>query len=169
MTTKLSQSMVERLHQDHPQGSQLYDEQVAGLRLVVGKKASTFKLVGRKNDGSGQYVSLTIGRTDQISLKSARAEAQSLRLRLARGEDPRRKKSEVPTVAEALERYLASRRAFCRSDGPMLGPVSFRYKQAFGTLRKIGRKHETDRHLLRILSSRLKITLSGTRRETSAR
>jgi hypothetical protein len=151
MTTKLSQTMVERLHQDHPQGSQLYDEQVAGLRLVVGKKASTFKLVGRRNDGSGQYVSITIGRTDQITLKSARAEAQALRLKLAKGEDPRRKKSEVPTVSEALERYLASR--------PDLSPTTKDWYQqkVDGTLKSIKKQRmdSLDRETVRSLHERL--------------
>ncbi len=109
MTTQLSQSSVGKLHEEHPQGAIFYDATVPGLRVVVGKKASSFKLMGRINNPGGTYVTVSLGRTDQVSLKTARAEAQAIRLKLARGEDPRRVKLEVPTMIEALERYLGSR------------------------------------------------------------
>ena len=109
MTTQLSQSSVGKLHEEHPQGAIFYDATVPGLRDVVGKKASSFKLMGRINNPGGTYVTVSLGRTDQVSLKTAHAEAQAIRLKLARGEDPRRVKLEVPTMIEALERYLGSR------------------------------------------------------------
>lgn len=96
MTTQLSQSSMGKLHKEHPQGAIFYDSTVPGLRVVVGKKASSFKLMGRINNPGGTYVTVSLGRTDQVSLKTARAEA--IRLKRARGEDPRRVKLEVPTV-----------------------------------------------------------------------
>lgn len=109
MTTKLTQALVDRANEDHPQGSQVYDDEVSGLRLVVGKKSASWKLVGRINDGTDRYVSIIIGRSDEVSLKTARTRATELRLALRRGEDPRRQKVAVPTVEQALERYIESR------------------------------------------------------------
>ena len=88
MTTKLTQSLVNRVGDDHPPGTQLHDSEVSGLRLVVGKGSCSFKLVGRLNDGSKRYVSIILGRTDELSLKSARDEATKVRLALRRGIDP---------------------------------------------------------------------------------
>ncbi len=68
MSTKLTQAAVNRLAEDHPTGAQIYDADVSGLRIVVGSKSSSYKLVGRINDGSERYVSIIIGRTDEISL-----------------------------------------------------------------------------------------------------
>jgi hypothetical protein len=87
MTTSLTQALVAKLHEEHPQGAILYDATVPGLRVVVGKKASSFKLMGKINNPGGCYVTVTLGRTDQVSLKTARAEAQEIRLKLSRGED----------------------------------------------------------------------------------
>jgi integrase len=110
MASKLTQAKVNRAREDHAAGTQLYDEEVSGLRLVVGKRGCSWKVVARVNDGSGRYVSVMLGRTDELSLKSARQEATEVRLRARRGEDPRRpKKQGAPTVAEALDRYLAER------------------------------------------------------------
>lgn len=109
MTTKLTQATVNAARDSHPPGTQLHDGQVSGLRLVVGKGSCSFKLVGRVNDGSKRYVSVVIGRTDEVSLKTARDEATRLRLELRRGVDPRVQKTAVPTVEEAMERYLSSR------------------------------------------------------------
>lgn len=109
MTTKLTQAVVDKASGNHPQGTQLYDDEVSGLRLVVGKKSCSWKLVGRINDGTDRYISIIIGRSDEVSIKTARTRATELRLALRRGDDPRRRKVVVPTVMEALERYLASR------------------------------------------------------------
>lgn len=123
MTTKLTQAGVNRAREDHPAGTQLHDDQVAGLRLVVGKTSTSYKLVGRINDGSKRYVSVVLGRTDELSLKSARDEATRLRLELRRGVDPRAPKTTVPTVEAALERYLDSR--------PNLSPKTVGWYRAF--------------------------------------
>ena len=151
MTTSLTQALVAKLHEEHPQGAILYDATVPGLRVVVGKKASSFKLMGKINNPGGCYVTVTLGRTDQVSLKTARAEAQEIRLKLSRGEDPRRVKTEVPTLAQALERYLDSR--------PDLSP---RTKQWYrdkvdGSLKKLKntRMDAIDRETARALHERL--------------
>ena len=109
MTVRLTQGMVRRVHEDHPPGSQLYDEEVSGLRLVVGSKSSSYKFMGRINDGTARYMTITLGRADELALKTARAMAVDIKQKLARGEDPRKPKSTVPTLAEVLERYLAAR------------------------------------------------------------
>ncbi|HEY6632641.1 MAG TPA: hypothetical protein VIZ90_14395, partial [Rhizobiaceae bacterium] len=64
MGTKLTQGTVNRIAEEYEAGQQVYDADVAGLRIVVGSKSSSYKLVGRINDGSDRYVSIVIGRTD---------------------------------------------------------------------------------------------------------
>lgn len=109
MSIQLTQGAVNQIAQAHPVGKQVYDAEVAGLRIVVGSKSSSYKLVGYLNDGTNRYVSLMIGRVNEVSLKTARERAIEFKLALRRGEDPRRPKSSVPTLAEALDRYLTSR------------------------------------------------------------
>ena len=72
MTIKLTQAAVSRLAEDHPAGTQLYDSEAKGMRLVIGKRGISYKHVGRINDGTDRYVSVMIGRTDEVSLRSAR-------------------------------------------------------------------------------------------------
>lgn len=110
MPTKLTQSLARQLSDTSSPGTIIYDAEVSGLRLVVGRKSSSWKLVGRINDGSALYVTLTIGRVEEMTLKTARARAIELRQALARGEDPRRPKATVPTVQQALNRYLDANR-----------------------------------------------------------
>ncbi len=109
MTNRLTQAVVKRALDDHPAGKQLHDDQVSGLRVVVGKTSASYKLMSRINDGSKRYVSIVIGRTDEVSLKAARDEAARLRLALRRGEDPRSAKTEVPNVELAFDRFLSAR------------------------------------------------------------
>ncbi len=109
MATKLTQALVNKALEEHKSGSQLYDAEVSGLRLVIGKKSASFKLMGRINDGTDRYVSIIIGRTNEISLKSAREKAVELRLSLRRGDDPRKPKTTIPTLQQALDRYLEAR------------------------------------------------------------
>lgn len=85
MTTKLTQTTVSRLSEEHPAGTQIYDSEAKGLRLVVGKHGLSYKHVGRINDGTDRYVSVMIGRTDELSLRSARERSAELRLALRRG------------------------------------------------------------------------------------
>ena len=75
MSTKLTQGVVNKIAEEHQAGAQVYDADVSGLRIVVGSRSSSYKLVGRINDGSDRYVSIIIGRTDEVSLKTARERA----------------------------------------------------------------------------------------------
>ena len=109
MSTQLTQGVVNRISNDYPAGTQLYDQDVSGLRIVVGSKSSSWKLMARINDGTARYVSIIIGRVNEVSLKTARERAIELKLALRRGEDPRHQKASVPTLSEALDRYLTSR------------------------------------------------------------
>lgn len=119
MTTRLTQAAVTRLGEECPPGRQLYDSEAKGLRLVVGKNGTSYKHVGRINDGTDRYVTVTIGRTDEVSLRTARERSAELRLALRRGDDPRRPKVKVPTIEQAMERYLAGR--------PDLSPETVRW------------------------------------------
>lgn len=152
MTTKLTQALVDRANDDHSQGTQVYDDEVSGLRLVVGKKSASWKLVGRINDGTERYVSIIIGRADEVSLKTARTRATELRLALRRGEDPRRQKVVVPTVEQAMERYIESR-------GKDLRPRTVEFykgklKTGLGTLMKLP-VDRVDRDMVRALHEKL--------------
>lgn len=109
MTTKLTQRVVDNVRQGQDAGVQIYDAEVPGLRVVVGKKSSSYKLVGRINDGTDRYVSIVIGRIEEVSLKSARARATELRLALRRGLDPRAPKNAIPTLSEVADSYFATR------------------------------------------------------------
>jgi hypothetical protein len=109
MATKLTQATVNRATEDHPPGTQLHDAEVSGLRVVVGKRGCSYKFVGRINDGTDRYVSVVLGRTGDVALRTARERSTELRLALRRGEDPRTPKASVPTVAETLDRYLEGR------------------------------------------------------------
>lgn len=114
MSTKLSQAVVDRAMTENPTGKQLYDTEVAGLRIVVGKKSASYKLMGRVNDGTDRYMSIIIGRTDEVSLKTARTRATELRLQLRQGVDPRKPKTSAPTLQDAFDRYIESRGAELR-------------------------------------------------------
>ena len=70
MTTEITQALVDKAAQDHQSGAQIYDQEVAGLRVVVGKKSCSYKLVGRINDGTDRCVSIIIGRTNQVGQKT---------------------------------------------------------------------------------------------------
>lgn len=98
MSTKLTQGSVNRIAEEHGAGQQVYDADVSGLRIVVGSRSSSYKLVGRISDGSDRYISIVIGRTDEVSLKTAREKATELKLALRRGDDPRAPKRVAPSV-----------------------------------------------------------------------
>lgn len=109
MSEKLTQARVDRAMEKELPGTILYDAQVGGLRFVVGKKSCSWKVVSTINDGTSRPISVTLGRSDQLSAKEARANALALKLKLSNGEDPRRAKKVIPTVQDALDRYLSSR------------------------------------------------------------
>ena len=109
MATKLTQSVVDKIRHDHKPSAQVYDANVSGLRIVIGKKSASYKLMGRINDGTDRYVSIVIGRTNEVSLKSARERAKELRMALRRGEDPRAPKNSIPSLSAVAESYFATR------------------------------------------------------------
>ncbi|WP_127900558.1 tyrosine-type recombinase/integrase [Solirhodobacter olei] len=151
MATRLTQALVARAREQHAPGTQLYDEEVSGLRVVVGKTGCSYKFVGRINDGTDRYVSIALGRTTDLSLRSARERSTELRLALRRGTDPRTPKVSVPTVAEALERYLAGR--------PDLSPATHKWyrEKITGPLKSVARlpADRIDREAVRTLHERL--------------
>jgi integrase len=105
----MTQALVDRVMDECAHGTQLYDEEVSGRRVVVGKKSASYKLVGFLNDGTGRYFSSIIGRTDEVSLKTARTRAIDLKQKARQGMDPRKPKSAVPTFEAAFERYMQGR------------------------------------------------------------
>lgn len=111
MPEKLTQARVDRVLQTEAAGAQVYCDDVPGLRIQVGKKSATFRYVGTCNDGRSTPVSLTIGRTDAMTVRQAKQKAREIKLQLSQGVDVRkeRRRVEVPTVAEALDGYLSSR------------------------------------------------------------
>ncbi|MEE4209009.1 MAG: hypothetical protein V2I43_07075 [Parvularcula sp.] len=70
MATKLTQAVVDRCVEEVGAGRQLYDTEVRGFRVVVGRRSASYKLVTGISDGTGRVVSVMIGRTDEVSLKS---------------------------------------------------------------------------------------------------
>ena len=76
------------------------------MRLVVRPRGASYKNVGTINDGTGRYLSVTIGRAGDVSLRTARDPSTELSLALRRGVDPRTPKASVPTLAEAVDQYL---------------------------------------------------------------
>ena len=109
MSTKLSQAVVDRALSEVGAGKQLYDTEVRGLRVVVGKRSASYKVVCTVNDGTGRAVSVMLGRTDEVSLKTARQLATEAVVAARRGDDPRRLKAQAPTVRQAFDRYVATK------------------------------------------------------------
>ena len=135
MATKLTQCVVDKIRHDHEAGTQVYDAEVSGLRIVVGKKSASYKLMGRINDGTDRYISVIFGRTNEVSLKSARERAKELRIALRRGDDPRAPKNAIPSLNAVAESYFATR-------GQELSPQTLKwYRQKIegplSTLKKI--------------------------------
>lgn len=109
--TKITQPLADRAAGEFDPGHIVLDSEVAGLRIVVGKSSASWKLVGSINDGTNRGITLTLGRTNALTVRQARSEALALKLRLSKGEDPRdERKASAPTLKEALDRYLATRK-----------------------------------------------------------
>lgn len=106
MAEKFTQAMVDRWLREAEPGQQFYDAEAKGLRLVIGSTGGAYRHVGRINCRGGRYVTINIGRADEVQLRQARTASAEVRLALKRGEDPRKPVSSVPTVQEALDRYL---------------------------------------------------------------
>ena len=47
----------------------VYAEDVSGLLIDVGSKSASYHLVSRINDGGHRYVSIIVGRADEVNLK----------------------------------------------------------------------------------------------------
>lgn len=105
----MTQAVVDRCRDEVEAGRQIYDTEVRGFRVVVGKTCASYKLVTGINDGTRRTVSLYLGRTDEVSLKTARQLAREANVLARRGEDPRRARSTAPTVREAMERHVATK------------------------------------------------------------
>lgn len=110
MPEKLTQVTIDRVNSTHSPGSQLYCNKVPALRIRVGKKSATYFYTGTINVAGSPAFSMTIARTDLVTLKQAQDSARQIKLDASQGKDPRRPRTEVvPTVAEALDKYLRSR------------------------------------------------------------
>lgn len=112
MPERLTQPRVDRVLQTEVAGAQLYCDEVPGLRIKVGKRSATWRLSGTINNGRSDPVSLTIGRTDALTVRQARQKAREMKLKLSQGIDPRderKRAKETPTTVQALERYLEQR------------------------------------------------------------
>ena len=105
MGHRITQAVVDRLGGDRA-GEVMMDGDVPGLRIRIGKRGSSYRLHGTINNGRSVPVTLTVGRTDEISLREARDRARELKARMRRGEDPRAPKLSTPTVQEAADAYL---------------------------------------------------------------
>lgn len=111
MPTRLTQGIINRARDVHPPGKQLYDSETRGLRVVVGRKSASYKLVtdqwadGRKV----RSISVTLGRTDEIGLKEARRLAVERKLEIRRGGDPNRREPRSMTLDDAWEDYRRTR------------------------------------------------------------
>ncbi len=151
MATRLTQASVNRAMEEHQPGVQLYDSEVSGLRVVVGKRGCSYKFVGRINDGTDRYISVVLGRTGDVALKSARDRSTELKLALRRGEDPRTPKATVPRLTEAFDRYLESR--------PDLSPrtVTWYRQKIEGPLRPLAKLpvDKVDRETVRALHEKI--------------
>lgn len=152
MATRITQALANRAREEFEAGTQVYDAEVSGLRLVVGKRSCSYKLVGRINDGTDRYVSIVIGRTDEVSLKTAREAAVALRLALRRGEDPRTPKKSVPNLNEAWDRYRQARQDDLRPR--TIGWYEDKVNGPLGSLKKLP-MDRIDRETVRSLHEKL--------------
>lgn len=88
MRKRLTQATIDKMPSDrHPVGTTVTDGEVPGLRVVVGKKSSTYRLVARV--AGVKPITVTIARTDEVSLAAARDRARELRMEMRQGIDPR--------------------------------------------------------------------------------
>jgi integrase len=88
-------------------GGTLWDHEVSGLHLRAAQNSKSWLLYYKTRDATERRPKL--GRFPEMSLSSARSVANSLKERIARGEDPVGEwnaSKAVPTVADLCERYL---------------------------------------------------------------
>jgi len=115
MTAKLTEQLVSAL--EIPEGLQqlvVWDSEMPGLGIVVGKKRRTFVVEGRV-DGTKRRKTVGVfgqPRVDGIpwTVKLARIAAKGLLADMSRGVDPtseRRERREGPTLRDAIELHLS--------------------------------------------------------------
>lgn len=107
MTVKLTQSVVNNARETREVGTQMYDTEVRGLRVVIGTKSASYKLVTDQwaNGRKLRSLSVTIGRTNEISLKDARELAIEKKIAIRRGENPNHRPATGMTLGEAWEDF----------------------------------------------------------------
>lgn len=95
--------MINNAHENYKPGTQLYDTEVSGLRVRIGRKSSSYKLVTDQwsNGRKIRSLSITIGRTNEISLKEARDLAIENKIAVRRGENPNHRPTAGMTLIEA--------------------------------------------------------------------
>ena len=100
---KLTETYVRKLLASETGTQKYWDSEVKGLVIFVGKSAKTWYF---QKDLHGQTKRILIGRHPTISSEAARQSALALTLEMSRGAG-RQMQASTPTLAEALESYLA--------------------------------------------------------------
>ena len=94
--------------------TEIQDTEVPGLKLKVGKKASTFNFEKRIRGQKGSPIQVKIGRYPTITLDYARTEARRLAELCEKGIDPRNKcivdGNESVTLNQAVEKFWEERK-----------------------------------------------------------
>lgn len=109
MIVTLTDKFLDRLTFSADKPRRYHDRVLSGLTLLVGKRTKTFYLQTTCN---GKQIKYAIGRYPVIQTDEARTEALSLLKDVRNGIPPvtrRATSKSVPTLAEALELYLAAK------------------------------------------------------------
>ena len=85
MEEKLTQTIVDRWIQESEDGRQFYDSEAKGLRPVIGKTGGTYKHVSRISRRGGCYVTGSIGRAAEVSLRQGGTLRAEVRLAVKQG------------------------------------------------------------------------------------
>ena len=107
---KLTATVVKKLPAPDPSGRQVlyWDETKPGFAILVSGKTSTKSYIAQHNLPDGRTRRVTVAKVDQKSLDEARKLADEILYGLRKGDDPK-KRSNVGTLSETLEQYLAKR------------------------------------------------------------
>ncbi|NKB28793.1 MAG: DUF4102 domain-containing protein [Rhodobacteraceae bacterium] len=100
---KLTETYVGKIPQASEGTKKVWDKEIKGLVLFVGKRAKTWYF---QKDVGGQTKRILIGRYPMISAKAARQTAMGLALEMGRGAG-RAAQIGAPTLEQAMEAYLA--------------------------------------------------------------
>ena len=110
---KLTETYVKKLPQTKEGTAKMWDTEIRGFCLFVGKKAKTWYY---QRDVGGQTKRVLIGRYPIITAQAARQTAMGLALEMGRGAG-RAVQMGAPTLADAMEAYLATARWHQQKDG----------------------------------------------------